>query len=118
MSYDFYRVLHVVGIILLFTSLGTVAAIGAAGDHRLRKLAVAAHGVAVAILLIAGFGLLAKLKMFGAFPVWVWFKLGIWLLLALAVVPLRRKPEWSAVLWLVMPVLGAVAAWLAVIKPF
>lgn len=118
MSLEFYRVLHVVGIILLFTSLGTVAAVGATADHRLRKLAVAAHGVAVAVILVAGFGLLARLQMFGGFPVWVWIKLAIWLLLAVAVVPLRRKPEWSAWLWVVMPVLGAVAAWLAVFKPF
>lgn len=117
MSYEFYRVLHVVGIILLFTSLGTIAAVGAASDHRLRKLAAAAHGVAVAVILVAGFGLLARLELFGGFPVWVWFKLAIWLLLAMAVVPLRRKPEWSGGLWVVMPLLGALAAWLAVFKP-
>jgi hypothetical protein len=118
MSLETYRVLHVIGIILLFTSLGALAAVGASADHRLRKLAAIAHGVAVAVILVAGFGLLARLKMFGGFPVWVWLKLGIWFVLAMAVVPLRRKPEWSAALWLAMPVLGAVAAWLAVYKPF
>jgi uncharacterized membrane protein len=79
MSYEFYRVLHIFGIILLFASLGALAAIGGTTDHRLRRLGSIIHGVAVAVILIAGFGLLARLEMFGGFPPWIWIKLGIWL---------------------------------------
>ena len=93
MSYEFYRVLHVIGIIVLFASLGALAAIGGRTDEKLRKIAAIAHGVAVAIILIAGFGLMARLKMFGGFPPWIWVKLGIWLAMAMAVLPLKRKPE-------------------------
>ena len=70
------------------------------------------------LILLAGFGLLAKLRMFGSIPGWVIVKLGIWSLLGVAAVPLRRKPEWRPWLWPALPVLGGVAAWLAVTKPF
>jgi hypothetical protein len=56
--------------------------------------------------------------MFGAIPHWAWLKLGIWLLLAMAVLPLRRKPEWSVWLWPLLPIVGGTAAWLAIHKPF
>jgi hypothetical protein len=118
MSYEFYRVVHVFGIILLFTSLGTLAATAGATDARLRRLAAAAHGIALTIVLVAGFGLLARLGMFGAIPAWAFAKLAIWLLLALLVLPLRRRPEWALWLWLAMPLAGGAAAWLAIAKPF
>jgi hypothetical protein len=118
MSYEFYRVLHIFGIILLFASLGALAAIGGATDHRLRRLGNIIHGVAVAVILIAGFGLLARLEMFDGFPPWIWIKLGIWLTLAVSVLPVRRKPELAPWLFLVFPLLGGIAAWLAVYKPF
>lgn len=118
MSYEFYRVLHVFSIILLFTSLGTLAAVGGGESARLRRVATIAHGVALTLVLVAGFGLLAKLAMFGAIPVWAWLKLVIWLLLAMAVLPLRRRPEWAVWLWLLLPIAGGAAAWLAIGKPF
>jgi hypothetical protein len=118
MSYEFYRVLHIFGIVLLFASLGALSAIGGRTGDSLRRFAAILHGVAIAVILIGGFGLLARLQMFGSFPVWIWIKLGIWLTLAMTVVPLRRKPEFASWLFLLIPLLGGVAAWLAVYKPF
>ena len=40
------------------------------------------------------------------------------LTLALAVLPLRRKSEFASWFFLVFPLLGGIAAWLAVYKPF
>jgi hypothetical protein len=118
MSYELYRTLHIIGIVLLFTSLGALAAIGGRTDNRLRGLAAIMHGVAATVILIAGFGLLARLNMFGGFPPWIWIKLGIWLTLAMAVLPLRRKPEFAAWIFPLLPLFGGIAAWLAVYKPF
>ena len=117
MSYEFYKVLHIFSVMLLFTAIGTVAA-GQSSNESLRRLAGIAHGVALAVVLVAGFGLLAKLRMFGSIPGWVLVKLGIWMLLGLSPIPLRRKPEWRAWIWSLVPVLGGIAAWLAVKKPF
>jgi hypothetical protein len=118
MSYEFYKILHIFSVLLLFMALGTVAATGSADGGRLRRLGGVAHGVALAIILVAGFGLLAKLRMFGSIPGWVLIKLGLWVLLGLAVLPLRRRPEWTVWLWPLIPVVGGLAAWLAVTKPF
>jgi len=118
MSYEFYKILHVFSALLLFTSLGTLAASANSDSGRLRKLAGIAHGVALTIIFVAGFGLLARLGMFGAIPTWAWLKIGLWLMLGLVVVPLRRKPEWATALWLLIPVVGGSAVWLAIAKPF
>jgi hypothetical protein len=118
MSYFFYKIVHLFAVLLLFTSLGTLAAAGSDAGGRLRRLAGVAHGVAMAIILVAGFGLLARLGLFGAIPGWAWLKVVLWLLLGLAVLPLRRRPEWAVWLWSLIPIIGGLAAWLAVKKPF
>jgi hypothetical protein len=118
MSYEFYKVLHVFAVALLFTSLGTLAAAGFGEGGRLGRLAKIAHGVALAIIFVAGFGLMARLGLFGEIPLWAWAKMGLWLVLGFAVIPLRRRPEWAGRLWLVIPVVGGLAAWLAIQKPF
>jgi hypothetical protein len=117
-SYLTYKILHLVAILFLFTSLGGMAVLGRRDDARLRKLAGIVHGISIAVILVAGFGLLARLGHFGSIPTWAYLKIGLWVLLAVAVVPLRRRPEWGAALWLTLPALGGVAAWLAVAKPF
>ncbi len=118
MSYELYKVLHVVAVLFLFASLGTLAAVAGRADARLKRLAAISHGVALGVIFIAGFGLLARLGLFGGLPGWAWAKLVLWALLAAAVVPLKRKPEWAPALWLVLPILGGAAAWLAIAKPF
>jgi len=118
MSYEFYKILHVFSAFVLFTSLGTLAATIRNDSGRLRRLARIGHGIALALLFVAGFGLLARLGMFGAIPTWAWLKIGLWLMLGLVVVPLRRKPEWATALWLLIPVVGGLAVWLAIAKPF
>lgn len=78
------------------------------------------HGLGLFIVLLGGFGLLARIGvMHGmSWPGWVWAKLGIWLVLGAIVVIPRRKPEWAAPLLVILPTLGGVAAWLAIFKPF
>lgn len=117
MSYQFYKVLHLVAILFLFTSMGSLAALVRTGDQGLRRLALVVHGISSVVILVAGFGLLARLGFFGDIPIWAWLKMGIWLLLAMSVLPLLRRPEWGRVLWLVLPVLGGIGAWLAIAKP-
>jgi len=118
MSYEFYNVAHVIGVLFLFTALGTLAATAGSPTAPLRKIASIAHGAALALIFIAGFGLLAKLGHFGAIPTWAYLKMAVWAVLALVVVPLKRKPEWVPVLWLLMPAIGGLAVWLAVTQPF
>ena len=116
--YEAYKVIHVVGVMLLLLSLGGYLMLSANQSARGRKLAAITHGISVLIILVAGFGLLARLGFFGSggWPLWVWVKLAIWLVFAVIIVLIKRIPGLMPVLWLVIPVLGAIAAYMAVYK--
>lgn len=117
MRYEIYVVLHVVGIILTFMALGAAALHAGNGGTREtnpgRTIVASVHGVGLLLVLVAGFGMLAK-KYGGAFPGWIHPKLLIWLLLGAAPVLIARKPGSARVMWIVLPLLGAVAAYFGV----
>lgn len=117
MSAAFYNLLHVFGILLAFVALGgaTVRALGGGGD-RDRKLVGITHGVALALILVGGFGLLAKLDY--GFPSWAWAKILIWLIVGALPMIIRRLPQHATFFWFAIPVLGGLAAYIALYKPF
>ena len=123
-SYPVYKVIHILGNMLLIMALGGLTLHAANGGtretNRGRKLAAITHGIGMVIILVAGFGLLARIGItHGAgWPGWVWAKLGIWLVLGGIVALIGRKPELARVWWFLVPLLGATAAWLALTKPF
>jgi hypothetical protein len=120
--YEAYKVLHLLSVMLLFLCFGGLALYVAGGGTRAanpnRKLIAALHGTATFLVLLGGFGLLARLGVIqGGFPLWVWIKLTVWLVLGLAVVLPYRRPDLARPLFLLYPILGGVAAWAAVYKP-
>jgi hypothetical protein len=119
MSYEFYKTLHVLGISLVLLALGgiTVHSIngGTKASNTFRKNAMIAHGVGLLLLLVAGFGMLAKLGIHG-FPTWVAVKFAIWLALG-AFAALAYKQQYAKKVWLALPVLVVVATILAQVKP-
>ena len=118
MSLVFYKLLHLFGIMLMFSALGAAIAAAVAGEAnpRLKKLGGMAHGIALALILVAGFGLLARYGISGAWPLWVWLKLIIWLLFGAATVVVRKAGEKAGWLLVLLPVLGAVSGWLALYR--
>lgn len=76
------------------------------------------HGVGLLLLLVSGFGALAKLQIH-SIPLWVAAKIGLWLLLGayMALVP-RLRSRFAAALWFGLPVTMALGAYLAQNKPF
>lgn len=121
MSYATYKLIHLISAFLLFSVAGGVALYAANGGDKagntLRRLVAILHGVALLGLLVAGFGLLARLGI-GGVPGWVWAKLVLWLLIGgIALVPYRRPALGGHFLWL-LPLLGGLSAWIAVAKPF
>jgi cytochrome bd-type quinol oxidase subunit 2 len=117
-----YQLLHILGIVLVFMSLGGVSlhAIngGTRDSNRARALVSATHGLGLLLILVAGFGMLARLgEMSGGLPSWVWVKLLVWLTLAAAIVVPYRKPAWSKALWALLPLLALVAAYSALFRP-
>lgn len=121
MSYEFYRVLHISGIIMIFVGLGAYLAnsFGPAEKRFPGKRFVAiTHGIGMALTLVAGFGLLARLGIMGGWPGWVIAKFGIWLALGLILAVIIRKHAWAKPLWVLIIVLGITAAYFARYKPF
>jgi hypothetical protein len=123
-SYQAYKVIHLIGIFLTLTALAGLALAAANGATKqtnpARRLVSAWHGAGLLIVLVGGFGLLARLGVMhgAAFPGWVWAKLAIWIIVgALVAVPYRR-PDLARLVFIALPVLGGLAAWLAIYKPF
>lgn len=120
MSLSLYKVFHVLGFFLVFTALGGVtlqACLGGAANSTTRRLTGIAHGVGLLILLVSGFGALAKLGL-GGVPLWAWTKVVVWLFLGGVTVLIRKQPKLAAPLWWILPALGAFAGYLALYKPF
>lgn len=121
-SYSVYKIIHLVGILMVFMALGGLAtnAINGGGKkHRWRKPIAITHGVGLLISLVGGFGLLARLGvMHGSLPGWVIAKLVIWILFGALIAVIPRKPALAKPLWLIIIILGATAAYLAGSKPF
>jgi hypothetical protein len=123
-EYSTYKVIHLLGVFLVLFALGGAAINALHGGSRTsrsaRKSLAITHGLGLVIALVAGFGLLARLGISNAagWPLWVWSKLGIWLVLGGMIALISRKPSYARVLWVVTPLLAALAAHLAVNKPF
>jgi hypothetical protein len=116
MDPNLYLWFHLAGVIFLFSALGAGVLLAKAGSDQGRKWIVMTHGLALLVILVSGFGRLAKLGL--GFPPWAWAKVLIWLLLGAAVPLVRKMPQRAALWWVVLPLLGAAAAWLGIFKPF
>lgn len=123
-SREFYEILHIVGIAMLFLAIGGVAVHAANGGSKAgsstRPLVSTVHGVGSLLVLVGGFGMLARIgfQHAGGFPGWLIGKMVIWLVLsAIALMPYRR-PELARPFLFLLPLLAGTAAYLALYKPF
>ena len=108
----------ILGVILLFPGVGGLCVLSIAGAEsaRARKIASMVHGIALVVTLVAGFGLLAKLGFGTDIPLWIWIKLVIWVVFAGVIVVLRKAPQLAPQLLFLLPLLGAIAGYLAIYK--
>ncbi len=116
-----YKVAHIFGLFLLFGALGAMLYRSVVSDtsEAGRRLAGITHGLALILILVTGFGALSQLGFGegGGFPGWLAGKMILWLLFAVVIVLIRKKPEWAKLLWILLPLLGGFAAYLAIYKP-
>ena len=118
-SYNAYKVLHLVGVFMILVSLGGLMAASAANAGRksaLHKLAMITNGIGLLVALVAGFGLIALLRL--DWPYWVSGKILIWLLLAAMSALIRRHPESVSLYWWGALILASAGSYLAIYKPF
>lgn len=120
MSYEVYKITHLIGIFMVMIALGGVTTYAINGgdksSNRFRKALGITHGVGLVLALVAGFGLLARLQI--GWPGWVFGKLIIWVILGVLSAVAYRLGTRGQALWYVVILLGALAAYLAVMKPF
>ena len=123
LPHSFYNVLHILGIVLVMSALGGIAMHALNGGTKqtnvARRLVVSLHGLGMLLILVGGFGMLARLGFqHGAtFPGWLLVKLAVWLTLAAIVIVPYRRPAVAKRVSLALPVLGGLAAIMAIYKP-
>lgn len=115
-----FRVVHFLGLFLLFGGLGALSALFAAGTPptgQLHKLIYRTFGAGMFLVLLGGFGLLVPLLTpDGDWPLWIWIKLAIWIALGLMPLVARSGPGRARWVLLGVPLLGAIAAIAVVFK--
>jgi hypothetical protein len=109
-----YKTVHIFGALLLFMALGGSAAMQTVARDRvpagLRRLLGALHGTALLLLLVAGFGMMARLGLMAQWPPWIFLKIVVWLLLGGSVALQRRLGAWNQAFFVILPLLGLLAA--------
>jgi hypothetical protein len=116
-----YKNIHLLGMVMIFMALGGLLLHrinGGTQRHAWRKPVAITHGVGMLLLLLGGFGMLARLGIFWPWPGWVTAKAIIWLVLGGLVTVIFRNPSLARPLWWITIALGGFAAYLAGQKPF
>lgn len=113
----FYRVLHLVGIAMTVLGIGAMIVVARGGAPKgMRRVAAITHGVGLMLVLVAGFGLLAKMDL--EFSGTHGAKLGVWFLLGVIVSPILRKPSFGLLAWFLTIGLVGLGGYLVWAKPF
>jgi len=119
MSYEFYKVLHLLGLALVVLSLGGIIHHvingGTKESDTFRKGTMITHGVGLLLLLVAGFGMLAKMGIYTP-PAWAIGKIVIWLALGAFVAIAYKKAALARKFWVAVPLLDVISAYLEINK--
>ncbi len=115
MSFETYRLIHFVGLVVLFLGLGGV--VFHRGEGKAPGLSLVLHGLGWVAIIVAGFGMMAKPPGIG-WSGWLIAKIVILVLLGAMPILVRKKIVPAGIAWLLVAVCGGVAAWLVVNRPF
>jgi len=121
LSLLFYKNLHLLGVFMLFIALGGVILhqINATARENIwRKPVAITHALGMVLVLVGGFGMLARLRITWTWPGPVTAKIVLRHLFGALIAVIRRAPALAKPLWWVTIVLGALAAYLALNHPF
>ena len=119
MSLEVYKLIHIIGIGMIFLSMGGMsmhALVGGEKQNDWRKPAIIGHGVGMFLILLAGFGMLARLGIHWPWPTWVILKLVIWFVLGGSVALLYRSQGLNRLVWFGSLFALLAAGYLAIFK--
>lgn len=122
MSVQFYLFLHLFGLVLTVFSFAYAVA-GVATDYKQfvakrRRLTLLLSGLGLLILLVGGFGMLAKLEYAFPWPGWIWIKLLVWVSLPIFTSLVLRIPSQLKLFSILGAIWVIVAIYLGVYRPF
>jgi len=123
MDYPAIKLVHYIGIIMIFLGLGGMVFGAYAGfglvKKQIRRAAALCHGIGLLLVIVSGFAMLSSLGLLhGDPPGWAKTKMVIWLILGGSI---SLAARWSRGIWILLAawiLLGAAAAYLALYKPF
>jgi hypothetical protein len=110
MDYNTYKIIHLIGISVLGLGVGGMMAGGAN-----RKPFAICQGVGLLVMLVSGFGLLAKLKL--GYPPFAIVKTVLWLVIGMLPLLFRKLKLPIGVSIIISLTLVGIMAWLGVVKP-
>ena len=119
-----YKIIHFFGLFLLFTTVGAWAVHARNGGTKetntSQRFIAMLHGFALFLVLLGGFGMLAKLGLAKTenWPGWIYAKLGVWGLFGAMPIFFNRFARRAAIFWIGMPVIGALAAAVVIFRVF
>lgn len=121
MPYPVYKLIHYFGIFTVVIAVALVSMHvlrgGTRADNPHRRGIAITHGLAMVLVLVGGFGMLARLQYQGM-PGWLYPKLLIWLFLGASIALPYLGRTVARVLLVTLPVLAVLAAYFALYKPF
>lgn len=115
-----YKIIHLIGLMLLFFGFGGILVSSYASlalTKKARMLAMISHGVGMLLILVGGFGMLARLGLAREMPTWVYSKLLIWVILGGAIALAKRKADLAWTMLISFIILASTAAFIGLTKP-
>ena len=110
MDYNFYKITHLIGISVLALGVGGMMA----GGEK-RKTFAMLQGIGLLVMLVTGFGLLAKLGL--GYPHFAIVKTVLWIVIAMLPVIFRKLKTPLPAAILISIILVGIMAYLGVVKP-
>ena len=116
MSLLTYKWLHLAGIFLFFMSFGAHIFNVKINNSKATRFIQINMGIALLVILVAGFGMLAKITL--VHLGWISTKIVIWIFFAAMIVLVKKLPKQGHWFWYIAWVFGISAVYMALFKPF
>lgn len=120
-SYKLYKMIHFAGIVVVCMAIAGVSFHAWLGGDKAsagtpRKLLLAAHGLGMFLILLGGMGAGATSGAISAeagMASWIHAKFGVWAVVAALPALPYRSPKLAASMFVLLPLMIALAAWIA-----